>query len=800
MVATRAGAPAPGVTRSPESLRQMAPGQVPHQSAPWRDTSPFFLLSPLMGLLSRAWGHLRGPGPPEPWLLEAVTGADQGEAGLGGEAKTFPATGHALWGRHFQGETGDSGAAEEDGEVFWEACHDLKANSSLLEPWELSDDDGEEEYGGEQATSVPKEQGSEFIDGQPAPLSPSLLIRTLQEPPGKEKSAEGGAAEEEEEVTFFSFPPSRWECCPGVEEFEKEGEAINRGAVGTLTAPLSPGSKPRAWVYYAGEEDDQATEEKRTEDKEVTKSSISCSSSGFHPRAWECCSGEESEEEEDEFTDSGAAKEEGEAEGPSSVPSASALVRAWVYRPGEDTEEEDEDSDSGAAEEEGEAEGPSSVPSTSALVRAWVYQPGEDTEEEDEDSDSGAAEEEGEAEGPSSVPSTSALVRAWVYRPGEDTEEEDEDSDSGGAEEEGEAEGPSSVPSTSALVRAWVYQPGEDTEEDEDSDSGAAEEEGEAEGPSSVPSTSALVRAWVYRPGEDTEEEDEDSDSGAAEEEGEAEGPSSVPSTSALVRAWVYRPGEDTEEEDEDSDSGGAEEEGEAEATDTFSRAWIYRPGEDTEQEDDSEAAYSEPIPSLQAQSTLHRGWTYRPGGGTEGGEVAEEWGEAEPRPFRVTIYLPGEKPPPPWARPRLPLRLQRRLKPRETPTWHPDPETPLKPQKVRFSEKVSVHLLVVWAGPAQAARRGPWEQLARDRSRFARRIAQAQELLGPCLTPAARARAWALCGNPPSPLATTPAPPQVSPLSSIQATPLMLGHVGAFPSTPPVSPSPCLDLSGRRG
>ncbi|XP_044778103.1 protein phosphatase 1 regulatory subunit 15A isoform X2 [Neomonachus schauinslandi] len=642
----------------------MAPGQVPHQPAPWRDTYAFFLLSPLMGLLSRAWSHLRGPGPPEPWLLEALTGSHPGEAGLGGEAKTFPATCHAPWGRYFQGETGDSGAAEDD-EVFWEACHDLKANSSPLEAWEFSEDD--EEYGGEQATSVPKEQGSEFIDGQPASLSPSLLVRALQEPPGEEKSEEGAA--EVEVVTFFSFPPG--------EEEEEEGEAVNKEAARSPTAPLSPGSKPKAWVYCAGEEEDQATEEKRTENKEVIKNSVSPSFSGFHPRAWECCSGEESEEEEDEF------------------------------------------SDSGAAEEEGEAEGPSSIPSTSALVRAWVFRPGEDTEEEDEDSDWGAAEEEGEAEGPSSIPSTSALLRAWVYRPGEDTEEEDED------------------------------------------------------------------------------KEEEDSDWGAAEEEGEAEGPSSIPSTSALVRAWVYRPGEDTELEDEDSDWGAAEEEGEAEATDTFSRAWVYRPGEDTEPEEDSEAANSEPSPSLQAQSTLHRGWTYRPGEDTEGGEVAEEWGEAEPCPFRVAIYLPGEKPPPPWARPRLPLRLQRRLKPTETPTRHPDPETPLKARKVHFSEKVSVHLLAVWAGPAQAARRGPWEQLARDRSRFAWRIAQAQEQLGPCLTPAARARAWARCGNPTPPLAATPAPPQISPLSSIQATPL--SHVGASPSTP-VSPSPCLDLSGRSG
>ncbi|XP_053067334.1 protein phosphatase 1 regulatory subunit 15A isoform X2 [Acinonyx jubatus] len=623
----------------------MAPGQAPHQSAPWRGTHPFFLLSPLMGLLSRAWSHLRGPGPPEPWLLEPVARADQGEAGLEGAAQTFVGIHCAPEGRHFPGETGDGGAVEDDGDAFRGACHDLKASSSLLEAWGLSDD-GDEEDGGEQTTSVPQEQASDFVGGQPAPLSPTLPVRALQDPPGEEKSEEGGAAETEM-VTFFSFPPSPWECCPGEEE--EEGGAIKKEAARAPAFPLSPGSKPKARGYRAGEEEGQATEERRTENKEATKSSIFPSSSGFHARAWERGSGEESEEEEDEFSDSGAAEEEGEAEGPSSIPSTNAFVRAWVYRPGEDTEDEEE--------------------------------------EEDEFSDLGAAEEGGEAEGPSSIPSTNTFFRGWVYRPGEDTEEE--------------------------------------------------------------------------------EEEDESSDSGAAEEEGEAEGPSSIPSTNPFIRGWVYRPGEDTEEEDEN------------------------------EEDDDSEATDSALSPSLQAQSALLRGWMYQPGEDTEGREVAKQQGEAEPHPFRVAIYLPGERPPPPWAPPRLPVRLQRRLKSTETPTRHPDPEPPVKARKVRFSEKVSVHLLAVWAGPARAARRGPWEQLARDRSRFARRIAQAQEQLGPCLTPAARARAWARFGNPTPPLAATPAPTQILPLSSVQAT--ALSPVTASPFAP-LSLSPGLDLSGRRG
>ncbi|XP_014405958.1 PREDICTED: protein phosphatase 1 regulatory subunit 15A isoform X3 [Myotis brandtii] len=710
LLAAQAGAFAPEVTRSPHPPRQMAPGQVP-QPLPWRDAHPFFLLSPLMGLLSRAWSRLRGPGPLKPWLEDAVTSADQGDACLEEATKAALATHYAPWGGHPPREPGDSGRAVEDG---GSSCPDRETNSSLLEAWDLSEDD--EEYGGEEATSIPKEQGSDYIGGQPAPMTLSLL-RTLQDPPGEEETEEGGVAEDKV-MTFFSFPPSHWEHCPGMEE-EEDGEGVNKVPT-TSTSPSSPGSKPSAWVCAAGAEEAGAKEEERTESEDTGKTSITSSSAGARPSAWECNSGEESEEKD------GKAEKEADPEPHSSVLSHRPLLRTWQHQPNkitEDDEEEEEEEDNAS----GEAEGLSAIPTTSTFLRAWVYQPGEDTEEEDEDSDSGVSEEEGEAEGPSSIPPTSTFLRAWVYRPGEDTEEEDEDSDSG-----------------------------------------VSEEEGEAEGPSSIPPTSTFLRAWVYRPGEDTEEEDEDSDSGAAEEEGKAEGPSSIPPTSTFLRAWVYRPGEDTEEE--------------------------YEENED--EKDDSETAGSDPSSSLQAQSALLRDWTYPPGEEAEGVEAAEEWGEAEP--FRVAIYLPGEKPPPPWPLPRLPLRLQRRLKSAGTPTQHPDPETPEKARKVHFSEKVSIHFLIVWAGPAQAARRGPWEQFARDRSRFARRIAQAEEKLGPCLTPAARARAWARLGDPPSSLAAIPATTQTLPTSCVQAT--LLSHTVASPSPLCVSVSPALDLSGRRG
>uniref|UniRef100_A0ACB8EWC3 Uncharacterized protein n=2 Tax=Sphaerodactylus townsendi TaxID=933632 RepID=A0ACB8EWC3_9SAUR len=63
--------------------------------------------------------------------------------------------------------------------------------------------------------------------------------------------------------------------------------------------------------------------------------------------------------------------------------------------------------------------------------------------------------------------------------------------------------------------------------------------------------------------------------------------------------------------------------------------------------------------------------------------------------------------------------------------------------KKVRFSSKVAVHTLVVWDYASRAARRGPWEEMARDRCRFQRRIAEVGALLKPCLEVEHRARAW---------------------------------------------------------
>ncbi|XP_015274047.1 PREDICTED: protein phosphatase 1 regulatory subunit 15A [Gekko japonicus] len=63
--------------------------------------------------------------------------------------------------------------------------------------------------------------------------------------------------------------------------------------------------------------------------------------------------------------------------------------------------------------------------------------------------------------------------------------------------------------------------------------------------------------------------------------------------------------------------------------------------------------------------------------------------------------------------------------------------------KKVRFSPEVTVRTLVVWDFASRAARRGPWEEMARDRCRFQRRIAEVGAVLEPCLGTEHRARAW---------------------------------------------------------
>ncbi|XP_030641760.1 protein phosphatase 1 regulatory subunit 15B [Chanos chanos] len=59
--------------------------------------------------------------------------------------------------------------------------------------------------------------------------------------------------------------------------------------------------------------------------------------------------------------------------------------------------------------------------------------------------------------------------------------------------------------------------------------------------------------------------------------------------------------------------------------------------------------------------------------------------------------------------------------------------------KKVKFSPVVQVHKMQAWSFAMQASRKGPWEELARDRERFQRRIQKTEQAIGYCISPSHR-------------------------------------------------------------
>lgn len=106
-------------------------------------------------------------------------------------------------------------------------------------------------------------------------------------------------------------------------------------------------------------------------------------------------------------------------------------------------------------------------------------------------------------------------------------------------------------------------------------------------------------------------------------------------------------------------------------------------------------------------------------------------------------------------AKPALPdrkLKQHRHPDKRLVPWKRPEQTSPLRPdgkknktssrqKKVQFSPVVQVHVMRTWPFARQASRKGHWEELARDRDRFRRRILDTEAAIGYCLAQPHRER-----------------------------------------------------------
>ncbi|KAJ8672329.1 hypothetical protein QAD02_003588 [Eretmocerus hayati] len=71
------------------------------------------------------------------------------------------------------------------------------------------------------------------------------------------------------------------------------------------------------------------------------------------------------------------------------------------------------------------------------------------------------------------------------------------------------------------------------------------------------------------------------------------------------------------------------------------------------------------------------------------------------------------------------------RNQPRTAKTEMEDKTDP-EPKKVRFNLKPKIHVIVYWSYAYREARKGPWQEIARNNERFRRRIALADRVLRP--------------------------------------------------------------------